>query len=196
MREEIRSMTSNVNKYTTIYFPDKNQDKEVRNIISDHFWQNLSAKDVWKDFYVLRDIPLIDGDFTIFNATSPIITEKGKKILSPLLRDQVEFLPLIGKEEQFYIINVLTVINALDIDKTDADIYYINDNEDEGIDEIDLTAYEARFKHDHSLYKGIYFFKVPYVKNYIYYTKALKDLCIEHGLEGLEFSEQRLCEQF
>ncbi|MEC2916710.1 hypothetical protein P9X48_29370, partial [Bacillus cereus] len=50
---------------------------------------------------------------------TPMISEKAKQVLEPLIGDNVEFLPLLrnSTSEVYYLVHVLNVLDAIDGDK-------------------------------------------------------------------------------
>lgn len=93
---------------------EKDCDLEVLNNIDGH-----SLVDNWTPIKVL-----IEGskkkkkDFPSFLLKAPVISGKTKKVLEPFLKNHVEFLPLIGEEEHFYLCNVVKVIDDIDENKS------------------------------------------------------------------------------
>jgi hypothetical protein len=64
-----------------------------------------------------------DGDFLKFRGGAPVITEGVKNLLSPLLQQSAEFLPVKIANETRYILNVTCVLNIMDKSKSKFKIY-------------------------------------------------------------------------
>lgn len=64
-----------------------------------------------------------DGDFLKFRGGAPVITEKVKNLLSPLMQDCIEFLPVKIANETRYILNVICVLDIVDKSKSKFKIY-------------------------------------------------------------------------
>lgn len=85
---------------------------------------------VWKVFslrtmegVVKKDTPL--GDCPYCSPATLVVSEKLKKLIEPLARDEVEFLPVeIDGKPGFYYMNVLCVLDALDLEKTELKRFY------------------------------------------------------------------------
>ena len=82
-------------------------------------FDGTSLKSGWKKLKVRRMEPekqLELGDAPGF--VTPIFNEKALKILSPLIDDQVEYLPLDLDGIEYYAVNVLAVVDAVDYEKS------------------------------------------------------------------------------
>jgi len=59
------------------------------------------------------------GDAPGFYSHIPILSEKALKQLVALIQDEVEILPTIFDEGNFFIINILGVLDCIDYDKSE-----------------------------------------------------------------------------
>ena len=48
-----------------------------------------------------------------------VVNEKAKEIMEPVIADSVEFLPVACPERALWIVNVLRIVDALDMDQSD-----------------------------------------------------------------------------
>lgn len=60
-------------------------------------------------------------DFVSWMTSAPVVSEKAKSVLSPVIGESVQFLPFIKiKNKQFYALNVLAVkANVLDLERSE-----------------------------------------------------------------------------
>jgi hypothetical protein len=83
-------------------------------------FDGTSLKDNWKITDIEEfeeDKNLLFGDVSKFHI--PVLNKKSFDILYPLIKDNIEVLPMRYKEEDVYGINVLTVLDALDYELAD-----------------------------------------------------------------------------
>jgi hypothetical protein len=57
------------------------------------------------------------GDAPCF--TSPVLSKKAVKCLKPLISENVEILPLKFKEGKYFAVNIITVLDAIDYEKSE-----------------------------------------------------------------------------
>lgn len=101
---------------------DVNNYKSIRlceNVNAQYYqmFDGTSLKDSWRIPKVMEyeeDKDLKTGDAPGFNI--PVFNKKALDILFPLIKKDVEILPLQLKDELLYGINVLTIIDAIDYD--------------------------------------------------------------------------------
>jgi hypothetical protein len=118
--------------------------------------------DVWRVFslrkmegVVKKDTPL--GDCPYFSPATLIVSEKLKELVEQLARDEVEFLPVeIDGRRGFYYMNVVCVIDALDLEKTELKRFA-----DGSIKYVVQAQYRDNVVDDHLIfilpnYRGIY----------------------------------------
>lgn len=166
---------------------DCNKDTTIRTAI-DHFNQSFIAK------------PLADGwapppirvegprkrlcDFMSWMTSAPVISEKARLALKPLIGNHCEFLPLIElRGKPFYAINVLTTLDCLD--HAESDILYAND------DPMHIIQISTYFFYDEKIPPHVPIFKIP-DDNYgvVFVGKPFGDAVIENELRGASFQDQ------
>ena len=156
----------------------------------------VSVKTRWQPLLVKKKSPKKDADIMDLSPyLSMVVTKRAKDIFEPLFGDKVEFLPLINPEGNLYVVNVLNVIDALDVKKSRAKVYYHEDENGESTDKIKLVSFYEPSVFKKSLIEKEYLFRIPY--NYrILFTENFKNLCYEHKIEGMtigaEFDDEGL----
>ncbi|WP_339250845.1 DUF1629 domain-containing protein [Paenibacillus sp. FSL P2-0136] len=120
------------------------------------------------------------NDFPRYLSGQPIVSEKVKDILFPILAEEVEILPLAHPELNLFMLNITNVIDCVDYNRS----------------EIKLTgkgnfARFIKFVFDFSkIPEKTYMFKIKETAVVqVFVTEAFKDLVELHGLKGLDFSE-------
>ncbi len=111
-----------------------------------------------------------------------VLNDKAKVALDPVLGDDVEYLSvnIKGEKGNYYLLNVLHVVdNALALDKSE---FRLRPNGEIGV--IRKAVFDSRYIPDNRMF--IY----PQMASYAMFKgERFKDICIEHGLTGLEFEE-------
>lgn len=77
-------------------------------------------KDTWKPLPVKRAEP--EKKLELSDApgfTIPVFSKKALEILRPLIQDSIEELELQFSEVEYYAINVITILNVIDYDKSE-----------------------------------------------------------------------------
>ncbi|MEK5463529.1 DUF1629 domain-containing protein [Paenibacillus sp. FSL R7-0210] len=120
------------------------------------------------------------NDFPRYLSGQPIVSEKVKDILFPIIAEEVEILPLAHPELNLFMLNITNVIDCVDYNRS----------------EIKLTgkgnfARFIKFVFDFSkIPEKTYMFKIKETAVVqVFVTEAFKDLVELHGLKGLDFSE-------
>lgn len=115
---------------------------------------------------------------------APMISEKAKQVLEPLIGDNVEFLPLLrnSTSEVYYLIHVLNVLDAIDGDKAIFKKIITG-----------LIVGCEKFEFDFNIVQNEMIFKV-YINGKIHPTVVfisdeLKALIEQSELKGFEFIE-------
>ncbi len=108
---KVYKLDFDVNNYKSIQLCEE--------ISADYYqmFDGTSLKNRWKKLKVKfyeEDKDLKDGDAPGFNI--PVFNEKALNALLPLIKDNVEILPLQLNNETLYGINVLSIVNALNYD--------------------------------------------------------------------------------
>ena len=138
---------------------DVNSYKSIRlcdNVDADFYqmFDGRSLKDVWKNSKVEvyeEDKGLLFGDAFGFNI--PVLNKKALNVLYPLIKNDVELLPLSLNDDLLHGINVTTVLDAIDYD---------------------LSEYLTFMDGKRIMYFKKFFFKVDKIKNYNIFK--IKDL--------------------
>jgi hypothetical protein len=147
-------------------------------------WQPPSARFI-RDDEVLKEVPddptppppyLRDGDFSEYHGVLAL-SARAREALLPMIGDAAELLPLQCEEGDFYLLNVLQVLDCLDRERSD--ITYWDDG---SIRSVRRFAFQASCLDDKHI------FKLP-LHNYsrIYVSQLFKDSVEQQALKGLRF---------
>ncbi|MCQ6559977.1 imm11 family protein [Paenibacillus mendelii] len=96
--------------YNTVNFENYEDGKNLREILQDA--SPLSRN--WVSHNVVLDNKGKPSDILNAVGGSLIVSERAKEIITQLPDTNVEFLPLTSSEGEFYVLNVLTVLNCVD----------------------------------------------------------------------------------
>jgi len=147
-------------------------------------WEPIEVETLYKGKY---------KDFPDFFSGMIIVSQRAKQIIEPYTRNEVEFLPLIHKELDLYVVNVTNVLDCIDWDKSDV----------VWSDEILLRTNKLVFDID-KIPQGTYMFKFKERANLkVYVTEDFIGLIESNKLKGLgysleydsEFTEEKEMEQ-
>lgn len=119
-------------------------------------------------------------DFVSWTLEAPVISEGAMRLLSPLLQDSCEFLPLIrlrGKE--YFAVNILEVVDCLDEATSDL---WISPTDPKHI----IGA--GSFVFNERKLKAVPVFKTPQYLLAVFVTIPFVDAVKENGLTGAVFS--------
>ena len=131
------------------------------------------------------------ANFPSWSATNPVCDAETRKIISGLIGDHVEFLPLIfhkgahpksfttaALDDEYYAINVLTTLDCLDYDRSEF-IYFKSTG---GIRSVRNRVFKPDCIGDAPI------FKLPILNRVTtYVTDSFKQLVDANNLTGLEF---------
>lgn len=119
------------------------------------------------------------GDFPYFRSSGVLAcSERALKVIKPLVANFVEILPLDYKDQHFYTLNVLNVVDCVDYTRS------IVEYSQSGRPSIRRLRFDLDCVGDKPI------FKIPqYVLTTIFVSDVFKSLVENHGLVGLEFTE-------
>ena len=119
---------------------------------------------------------LRDNDFTMYEGAL-VFNAHAVSVLSPLMGSAVELLPLRCEEGEFWVLNVLRVLDCLDRERSV--FTYWQNGKIKGVREYVFQT---------GCLEGRTIFRMP-EDNYaiIYVSQVFKDLVDEHDLRGLNF---------
>lgn len=162
---------------------DCNRDVVIRTSI-DYFDKNFIAKKML-DGWISPAIRIHGKskrlrDFISWMMPAPVISEKARQVLEPLIIEYCEILPLIElRGIQYYAINVLTLVDCLD--HKGSNIIYANDDP---LHILRISRY--LFKENTSLL-SIPIFKIPEDSACVFVTNKFVNAVIENELRGASF---------
>ena len=118
-------------------------------------------------------------DFVSWFHGAPVISERARQVLRPLLDGHTEILPLITvKGRQYYAVNVLTVVDCLDRDKSV--IWYTKDGSGRILD-------IRQHVFDPERTQPVPIFKIPESTSAVFVTRPFVDAVIKAQLAGAQF---------
>ena len=168
---KIYKLKFDVNKYESF---------EVNEPVTAEFYQKFdgsSLKDKWKKLKVRRMEPekrLDLGDAPGF--VTPVFNVKARNVLAPLIEGHVEYLPLDLDGTEYYAVNVLTVIDAIDYEKSEY-VKFSNGR---------IMCFEE-YSFIRDKLKGINIFKIPDERRgFAFVSEAFKDAIEDNQLRGFK----------
>ena len=119
-------------------------------------------------------------DFVGWMDKAPLVSERAKRLIENLCQDAVQFIKFYDiKGKPYYVMNVVSVVDALDLKKCDADY-----DEDGQV----VNIYRYAFKQ--GLARALPpIFKEPFCLDNIFVTEPFAKLLVEHQLTGAALSD-------
>jgi hypothetical protein len=109
---KIWKLTADVNNYDSMMADDSNYDYTEVTLDGTSRadgWEPVKLKRMYGKGLPLSDFPHYYGD--------PIMSEKAINVLAPIIKDSVEYLPMMFDEKNYTMVNVIKVVNVVDYDK-------------------------------------------------------------------------------
>lgn len=192
-----------------LYFSDKDMLKFYTELFENKFYQKIPISNQWQPTAILN-LKTDTGKLIMANKTFWVITEKVKTAIEPLLKETVEYLPLINRrnvhkiisrvkqfthkkifqpiiegihEEQQYIINILNIKeeNAIDFEKSDLNY----DIQEESIIDVNKLVFIR------GEIEGAHMFKIKnpgqYFQMTTFVSKPFKKLAEKQDFSGVKF---------
>lgn len=118
-------------------------------------------------------------DFPIYLSSKPVVSARVKEVIDPFVKDEVEFLPLIHDELDFYMVNVTNVLDCVDWNRSNVRTY----------EDGSLAGFNKLVFNFTKIPAETYIFKfVERASTLVYVSEAFKDLIERHKFKGLDFS--------
>lgn len=122
------------------------------------------------------------NDYAIYLNHIPVISEKVFKIVTPLVNDLVQFLPVQHSDFNFYICNIINVIECVDAEKSIPDT--ILDGEIRSYSKISFL--ESVLKNNEKRH----IFKIPELTRLTYFVSdEFRELLLANNIKGIDFIE-------
>jgi len=167
---------------------DCNKDLTLIPDLGEYFWDHFigsSMKETWQPPQMV-----IEGkrrrirDFVSWSAQAPVISEKTKRALEPLIRNDAEILPLgLLKGMPYYSINVTTLVNCLDYERSD--VVFSADGSER------IMSINRAFFRDNCI-PPVPIFKLSNYPGDVYVTHPFVDAVLANNLKGAEFADPRV----
>ena len=128
--------------------------------------------------------PMVKGrvrpfnDYPCIGLIIPAFSRRAVDALRDLLEPNGELLPLKSDVGEYYLFNILTVADVLDLKRSKGD--YICDPPGTATDISYFAFHERKLK-------GLSIFRLVDLTNYVFVTDVFYDRVIKHGLNGFEF---------
>ncbi len=120
-------------------------------------------------------------DFVSWMLSAPVISQRAKEALEPIIAPYVEMLPLVQlRGKQYYAVNVLRLVDCLD--RKRSDIVYSPTDPGRIID-----IFETFFITDYL--EDVPIFKIPETRGEVYVTRPFVDVVIKNELAGAAFAD-------
>ena len=143
-----------------------------------HSYDGRSKIKDWQPFAVRPVEQQLFGDFTNVMFTTIGVNKRAVEVLSDLIEGQVEFLPLIAADEEWYLLYTTNVVDAVDFSKSDV-TFFPNSQRIMCIDK--PVFFEKQLKGNH-------IFKIPQLKlSSLFVSDEFRQRVMEAGLMGIKF---------
>jgi hypothetical protein len=123
-----------------------------------------------------RQGEMTKGDFPSFYAVGVVFSERALQVLSPLIQNSVQVIPLQSVEEHLYLIHVTEVVDCLDIERSEVD-YILGGEHISHIKHYEFKNLE--------LLEEIGIFEIQDLRASTFVTDEFKKIVEEHDLKGL-----------
>jgi hypothetical protein len=117
-------------------------------------------------------------DFTAVTAMvhAPVLSARAKQLIEPVLSDRAQWLPLAFEEKEYWLLNLLNLVDALDHERS-----RVSRLPDGKVMCIDAYAFKPE------MLEQQWMFKVPTAPFDVLVTERFRSLVEEQGLTGLYF---------
>lgn len=120
------------------------------------------------------------SDFPLLYSHIPVLSSKAFTILSPTIKDDVEFLQIAHKGEDYYALNVVSILNCVDYQKSVFRRFPSTGR---------IMAFQ-QYAFNVSEVKNHHIFKIPDEPlRYPFVSDQFRSLCIENKLTGCKFEQ-------
>lgn len=173
MDEQIYIMYIDSEKSVNVYIDDERYDFFYENNFNGN-----SMIDGWEPPpFIIEDEKLPLKDFVSGTLFAPLISQKAKDSLYPLIKDYVEFLPCMKiKGTHYYILNVIKIVDCVDLENS-------NISYSSGQPQRILNI--MQFEIDNEKTEDVPIFKVPQDTGVIFVTKSFIDEIVKFKLTGI-----------
>ncbi|RUT45251.1 hypothetical protein EJP82_16370 [Paenibacillus anaericanus] len=119
-------------------------------------------------------------DFPYYIIGQPVVSKRVKELMEPFTCNEVEFLPLIHDDFEFFMVNVTNVLDCVDWQRSDFRTF----------DDGSWAGFNKLVFDFHKVPEDTYMFKINQgATTRVYVTEAFKDLIERNKLKGLDFSQ-------
>lgn len=174
---KIWKLSTDANNYDNFTIPDELESKRV---LFDYKFDGSSIADRWQPVNVEVLEEKKRSDTPTFVSGCPVLSERAVLILGDMLKGVCEVLPLKYCKEQFYVLNVLCIIDCIDYKNAICKMFPNSDRV--------MRFMKYAFKPDKLVNKHI--FKIPeHPQSYVLVSDEFKNRVLDNALEGFEFIE-------
>ncbi|WP_053600437.1 imm11 family protein [Bacillus sp. FJAT-18017] len=157
---------------------------QVRKLFSKNF-RGKPMEDIWETPQVRIYKKGKKSDFPSGLLSVPILSEKAVEVLSGLLTDKAELLPLMTTEnEKYYAVNVLNVLDCIDGEQSEAT--RLPDNQ---ILTYKKYAFLAEIAEGQDIFKIVDHEEKFLINSPVFVSDRFRDRVLQSGLKGFDFIE-------
>jgi hypothetical protein len=167
--------------YDSFYLIDTNKkDDIIDRFLNRGKYQNVEERGEWPDINVeIESLGTKRGDFFGISACSIICNMNAWKVLKPLIDNSVKLLPIIYKDDTYFLLKATNIVDCLDY--TRASI--LRSPKTGRVLGVNKYAFKE------SCIKDENFFVIPEIKFDILVSQKFKDCVEQNRLEGLLFQQ-------
>ncbi|WP_127531743.1 imm11 family protein [Paenibacillus kobensis] len=170
---KLQADANNYNNFTEV------NERDVNVLIDINSFNGLPMKNRWVPMRVKIREELQEGDMQAFFAGVPVFNRRAINILQDLLSDKVELLELDYDNNDYYVVNILQVLDCIDYQLA------VPVKFDDGtIWRFEKYAFRIEEIQDKHIFKNI-----NETKGFALVSDAFRDRVIQNNLKGFLFTE-------
>lgn len=137
---------------------------------------------IWRPVPVeISSVDKLPGDCPYLTAGIPVFSKRALHALLPLIKDEIEVLPLDCPSGEYFIASVLNILDCLDISRSEIERFEATGN----IKRIINHVFDPKCIGEHHI------FRIPERRlSQVFVTDRFKEVVEEHQLSGMRFEER------
>ena len=177
---EVFELEFSVDDFTSLYLPDKEEEKQFKEEIENRIVACQPVNDIWQNFIVLpEEVKKRTDFFEISGSSAIVLSQKAMTVFSPFLNsDEIELLPFTSDEQTYYLLNIKSFTKgAINIENSELELIAANL----------IASFETLIFNPEQL-ENKCIFVVPELPYQVFITDIFRNIYIENNLTGLELS--------
>jgi len=177
---KIWELGSNANYYDNLTFLTKDGAEDYLERFLEYEFDGRSLVAQWNPLPVRLLEKIEKSDTPSLSGSVPVLNRKAINILYDLLEGSVELLPLISDIDEYYVLNVTKVIEAINHEKSEIKRFASSGR---------IMRF-VKYSFIAEKLKETHIFKITDMpKAHVFVSDQFKDRALNNGLKGFEFTE-------